>query len=255
MLYFGTSGFSYNDWVDNFYPRKLPRKDWLRYYASEFNTLELNSTYYAIPQIITLKKMIEKTGEGFLFCIKANQEMTHIRQDNQSIFTNFLQALQPFIDTNKLGCILAQFPYSFSYNRQNLDYIEQFRDLIKELPIVIEFRNAQWIQPDVLDFLRRHNLGFCCVDEPKLPQLLPPIAEITSDIAYIRFHGRNAAKWWKHEYAYERYDYTYSEEELSEWLHKIKMLNVQASKTFVFANNHWRGQAINTIRQLRLMVD
>jgi uncharacterized protein YecE (DUF72 family) len=119
----------------------------------------------------------------------------------------------------------------------------------------VEFRNAQWIKPEVFDWLRSQNLGFCCVDEPKLPQLMPPVAQVTSNIGYIRFHGRNAAKWWQHEYAYERYDYTYSVEELSEWLPKIREIASLSGITFVFANNHWQGQAINTIRQLRLMAD
>jgi uncharacterized protein YecE (DUF72 family) len=81
------------------------------------------------------------------------------------------------------------------------------------------------------------------------------VARVTSTIGYIRFHGRNAAKWWHHKQAYERYDYTYSHEELAEWLPKIRELESQSEKTFIFANNHWQGQAINTIRQLRLMVD
>ncbi len=255
MLYLGTSGFSYNDWVGTYYPPKMPRQEWLHYYAREFNALELNSTYYAIPPISIVKNIIARTGEGFLFSVKANQEMTHGRQNENAVFTAFLHMLHPFIDAGKLGCVLAQFPYSFSYNQENLDYIKLFRERTGELPVVIEFRNIQWIKPKVFDFLRCQNLGFCCVDEPKLPRLLPPIAEVTSNIAYVRFHGRNAAKWWQHEYAYERYDYTYSNEELTEWIPKIKQLDNKTEKTFVFANNHWRGQAVNTIRQLRLMMD
>ena len=80
-------------------------------------------------------------------------------------------------------------------------------------------------------------------------------AEVTSKIAYIRFHGRNKEKWWQHEHAYERYDYTYSPDELEEWIPKIRKLDQTAEKTFVFANNHWRGQAVSTIRQLRMMLD
>jgi uncharacterized protein YecE (DUF72 family) len=120
---------------------------------------------------------------------------------------------------------------------------------------VVEFRHAQWLKPEVFGWLRDRNIGFCCVDEPQLPNLLPPLAEVTSDIGYVRFHGRNAAKWWQREHAYERYDYAYSAEELKEWLPRINKLNSLTEKTFVFANNHWRGQAIGTIRQLRFMLD
>jgi uncharacterized protein YecE (DUF72 family) len=129
------------------------------------------------------------------------------------------------------------------------------RERLGELPVVVEFRNARWLTDDVFDLLRQLDFGFCCVDEPRLPNLLPPLAEKTSDVGYVRFHGRNSAKWWQHEHAYERYDYSYTPEELNEWLPKIRELDSATEKTFVFANNHWRGQAVNTIRQLRMMMD
>ena len=255
MLYSGTSGFSYADWVGNFYPRGMARHDWLSYYAREFNALELNSTYYAIPKVSILESMIRKTGEGFLFSIKANQEMTHSRKTDRDVFSAFVNMLKPFLDADKLGCVLAQFPFSFTANRSNFNYLQFFRESLKDLPLVMEFRNVQWLKPEVFDWLRKQNLGFCCVDEPQLPNLLPPVAEVTTDIAYIRFHGRNASKWWQHQHAYERYDYTYTIDELKEWLPKIKKLNNLAGKTFIFANNHWRGQSVSTIRQLRMMLD
>ena len=255
MIYLGTSGFSYNDWVGNFYPAGMPKREWLSYYAREFDTCEVNSTFYALPKPSSLNAMAEKTGEDFLFCFKANQEMTHHRDDNASIFKAFYQVLEPIITAGKLGCILAQFPYSFGFDRRNWDYLRLFKERSGELPLVIEFRNARWLRSEVFDWLRHCRLGFCCVDEPRLPNLLPPIAEATADIGYVRFHGRNSAKWWQHEQAYERYDYSYTPEELSEWLPKIQKLDSVAEKTFVFANNHWRGQAVSTIRQLRLMLD
>jgi len=255
MMYLGTSGFSYNDWVGNFYPAGMPKAEWLSYYACEFNTCEVNSTFYALPKPSNLKAMADKTDDGFLFCFKANQEMTHQRDDNVAIFKAFCQVLQPIINAGKLGCILAQFPYSFGFDRRNWDYLSLFKERLGELPVVIEFRNARWLRSEVFDWLREHELGFCCVDEPRLPNLLPPLAETTSNISYVRFHGRNSAKWWQHEQAYERYDYSYTPEELSEWLPKIQKLDSVAEKTFVFANNHWRGQAVSTIRQLRLMLD
>ncbi len=255
MMRFGTSGFSYKDWVGSFYPSGMPQREWLTYYAHEFDTCEVNSTFYALPKPSTLEAMAEKTGEGFLFAIKANQEMTHQREDNDPVFKAFCQMLVPVITAGKLGCILAQFPYSFRFNPRNRDYLGLFRERLGELPLVIEFRNAQWLRSEVFDWLRQLDLGFCCVDEPPLPNLLPPLAEATSKLGYIRFHGRNSAKWWQHEQAYQRYDYSYTPQELSEWLPRIRKLDSIAEKTFIFANNHWRGQAVSTIRQLRLMLD
>ena len=255
MLYLGTSGFSYDDWVGNFYPIGMPKKEWLTYYAREFNTCEVNSTYYSLLQLPSVKAMVEKTNDNFLFSIKAHQEMTHQRENNEAVFEAFCQMLEPIISAGKLGCVLAQFPYSFRPNRTNWDYLKLLRERLGKLPVVIEFRNAQWLRKEVFDWLRHLNLGFCCVDEPPLPNLLPPLAEVTSEIGYIRFHGRNSAKWWQHEHAYERYDYSYTPQELSEWLPKIRKLDSVAEKTFVFANNHWRGQSVSTIRQLRVMLD
>ena len=255
MVYLGTSGFSYDDWVGHFYPPGVPRREWLVYYAREFNTCEVNSTYYALPRPSNMKAMAEKTGEDFQFVIKANQDMTHKREDNAEVFQSFCRVLEPMIGAGKLGCVLAQFPYSFRPERQNWDYLRLFRDRVGELPVVVEFRNARWVNDELFDRLRQLDMGFCCVDEPHLPNLMPPVAEVTSGVGYVRFHGRNAAKWWRHEHAYERYDYTYSPEELSEWLPRIRKLDSAAERTFVFANNHWQAQAVNTIRQLRLLLD
>ncbi len=240
MVYFGTSGFSYNDWVEKFYPKGMPKREWLNYYSREFNTCEVNSTYYAIPSLATMKAMVEKTDQDFLFSIKANQQMTHQRNDNAAVFESFYQMLEPVTGAGKLGCVLAQFPYSFKPDRTNWDYLRLVRERLGDLPVVIEFRNAGWLDTGVFDWLRQLDLGFCCVDEPQLPNLLPPICEATSQTGYIRFHGRNAAKWWHHEHAYERYDYSYSDEELAEWLTAIRKLDGMTENTFIFANNHWQ---------------
>ena len=233
----------------------MPKKDWLLYYAREFIACEINATYYTLLKSAVMESMVSKTGDGFLFSVKANKQMTHERENNAEVFKVFREMLRPLIERGKMGCVLAQFPNSFRFNASNRDYVEGFREKMGDLPVVIEFRNAGWLREDVFSWLSRYELGFCCVDEPSLPNLLPSIAEVTSKIAYVRFHGRNKEKWWQHEHAYERYDYTYSPEELDEWIPKIHKLDQTAEKTFVFANNHWRGQAVSTIRQLRMMLD
>jgi uncharacterized protein YecE (DUF72 family) len=254
MICLGTSGFSYKDWVGVFYPAGMPQRDWLSYYSREFKTCEINSTYYALPSVATMRSMAAKTAEDFSFVIKAYQEITHLREDSTRICEAFRQTLEPMVSSGKLGCILAQFPYSFDFNKMNWEYLAKLRKDLAGLPLVIEFRNARWLKVEVFKWMREHDLGFCCVDEPQLPNLLPPLAEATSKIGYVRFHGRNKEKWWQHEQAYERYDYSYSPEELSEWVPKIKKLAETTEKTYIFANNHWRGQSISTIRQLQMML-
>ncbi len=254
MIHIGTSGYSYADWVGPVYPADLPKAGWLAFYAREFAACEVNFTYYRLPDAWTLAAMAAKTPDGFLFTIKASQELTHGREDNAEAFLRFVGALKPLIDQQKFGGVLAQFPFSFHPNAENLDYLRTFRERMAGLPVVIEFRNAGWLSPQTFSFLRENSLGFCCVDEPRLKGLIPPVAEATSQVAYVRFHGRNAQKWWQHEEAWERYDYRYSREELEEWVPKIKDLDATVEHTFVFANNHWQGQAVDTARQLRLLL-
>ncbi len=254
MLYVGTSGFSYADWVGPYYPEDLPKKDWLAFYAKEFNALEINFTYYRLPNARTLEGMAKKVPRGFLFTVKATQEMTHARDADAALFAQFRHALLPLIESKKFGAVLAQFPSSFRNTAASADYLRQFRERLADLPVVIELRHAEWLKDETFTLLRELAFGFCCVDEPRLKGLMPPIAEATADIAYVRFHGRNAKKWWQHAQAYERYDYTYSQEELFEWLPKIQKLQDAAPTTYLFANNHYRGQGIETARQLRLML-
>jgi uncharacterized protein YecE (DUF72 family) len=254
MIYIGTSGFSYDDWVGPYYPADLDKKDWLTFYAQEFKAPEVNFTYYRMPNARTLAGMARKVPSDFLFTVKATQEMTHTRDADAALFPQFIAALQPLIDQRKFGAVLAQFPSSFHNTRENVDYLKAFRAHWGDLPVVVEFRNAQWLAEEMFALLREQQLGFCCVDEPRLKGLLPPIAETTSKFAYVRFHGRNAEKWWQHDQAYERYDYTYGKAELEEWSPKIQKLDEVAETVFVFANNHYRGQGIDTARQLRLML-
>ncbi|HOG47298.1 MAG TPA: DUF72 domain-containing protein [Anaerolineae bacterium] len=255
MIYVGTSGYSYDDWVGPFYPPGLPKREWLPFYAREFAATEVNYTYYRLPVARTMAAMAEKTPPGFVFTVKASQELTHGREDPDAAFAAFRAGLVPLAEAGKLGCVLAQFPYSFHATGENRDYLRLFRERMDGLATVIEFRNRAWVQEATFDLLRELGLGYCCVDEPRLPGLIPPLAVATGPIAYVRFHGRNAKKWWQHENAYERYDYTYAEEELREWGPKIRALDAAAEATFVFANNHWQGQAVTTARQLRLLLD
>ncbi len=249
MIRLGTSGFSYDDWIGNVYPEDLPRWGWLGYYAKEFDTVELNVTYYRIPELKIVKGWIQKTPDDFLFTVKAHRSITHERKSPD--FENFCAAVQPLLAEGKLATILAQFPHSFHPNAGNLDYLETLREGLTDLPVVVEFRDNQWVSENTISKLKELQFGYCCVDEPQLPGLMPPVVESTSDIAYVRFHGRNAAKWWEHDHAWERYDYTYAEAELEDWAPRIKQLESLSPLTLVYANNHYRGQSVDTLRKLQ----
>ncbi|MDH7600614.1 MAG: DUF72 domain-containing protein [Armatimonadota bacterium] len=255
MIYIGTSGFSYDDWKGHFYPADLPKKDMLAYYSSRFNCVEINSTFYVIPSPRTFVSLDRRTPRDFHFTVKAHKDMTHAEAVDRTIFENFLQAVQPVRESGKLGCVLAQFPWSFRRSVENIDKLKSFRDMLADVPVVVEFRNSEWIKEDTFDLLRELDLGFCAVDEPKLKGLLPPVAEATSAIGYVRFHGRNAARWWQHEESHERYDYLYTEDELREWVPRIQLIASKTERTYVFFNNHFQGKSVRNAQMLARMLN
>lgn len=254
MIHIGTSGFSYEDWKGRFYPESVARRDMLAYYAGRFSAVEINSSYYAIPGAASFEAMHRKTPDGFRFAIKAHKEMTHVEKPESDVFDRFLGSIQPLSDAGKLGCVLAQFPWSFRQSAANVSRLRELRDRMGDVPTVVEFRNAEWVNDDTLSLLRELGLGFCSVDEPRLKGLMPPVAETTSDIGYVRFHGRNAARWWRHEEAYERYDYLYNEDELSEWVPRVEDIVTRARETYVFFNNHYQGKSAENARMFARML-
>ena len=137
----------------------------------------------------------------------------------------------------------------------NRQFLTRLREGLDGLPVVVEFRNSRWLEGDTtFDLLRSLEMGFCCVDEPRLKGLMPPVSVATTPVAYVRFHGRNAQKWWRHDHAWERYDYTYSQDELMDWVPRIQSLAEDSEVVYLYANNHWEGQSVGTARQLGLLL-
>lgn len=251
----GASGYSYPDWKGVFYPEKTSQALMLPYYASVFSLVELNFSYYRMPTAKTLASMEAATPDGFLFSIKTHRSMTHdfLRkpEEDRVNFQQFRAAIIPLVDSGKLGCVLAQFPWSFKHTEANLGYLSFLREELSALPVVVEFRNREWISKETFYLLHEMGFGYCCVDEPDLKGLLPPVALATSpQIGYVRFHGRNAAKWWKYNEPWERYNYLYSREELLEWIPKIRKLATKTERTFVLMNNCHAGHAVINARML-----
>lgn len=250
MIYVGTSGFKFADWRGPFYPAELPEKDWLTYYAERFNCLEINSTYYRLLPARTFFYMAQKAPEGFHFTVKAYGGLTHESGAGAPAdFAAFMDSLQPLLEADRFGCVLAQFPHRFHDTAEHRRYLVEFKQRFGDLPVVMEFRSREWAQPPVFDFLREHRIGYCAVDEPQFRNLVPPVAVATAPIGYVRFHGRNYDKWWGGDNK-TRYDYLYSEAELQEWAPKITQLDDQAERVYVFMNNCFGGQAATNALQL-----
>lgn len=256
MFFVGTSGFSYDDWVGPFYPEGLAKRNFLSYYSGEFNTVELNVSYYRIPDERFISSLSGKTPPDFIFFIKAYQGLTHKITDlTPSQLRQFIKALGPLKREGKLGGVLLQFPYSFHKTDRNVDHLCSLLDDLHEFCPVVEFRNREWLIDDILALLSEKDAGFCSVDQPALRGLLPSEAIVTSErVGYVRFHGRNRQKWWDHEEAWERYDYLYTENELREWAEKIQDMARKTSMTFLFFNNHRNAQAIMNARQMKRLL-
>jgi uncharacterized protein YecE (DUF72 family) len=253
MIQIGLSGYDYEDWRGFFYPENLPRKSWLSYYARHFKALELNFSYYRMPTAKQLASMVERTGGNVEFAIKAHRSMTHQRVASDMDFGAFGEAVDELRRASCLAAVLAQFPYSFRQCEENRRYIKGLADRLGS-PLVVEFRCADWAEDPIVDWLDAIGVGYACVDEPQIEGLMPPRAVAASGIGYVRFHGRNAAKWYEHDSAAERYDYRYKPSELDEWTGKIRILEKKVGKVLVFFNNHFQGKAVESAKVMEKLL-
>jgi uncharacterized protein YecE (DUF72 family) len=264
----------------------------LQYYASQFPIVEVDSSYYALPNEKTSGLWVNRTVERFLFDIKAFRLFTQhptphqalpkdIRQAlpmelkekanlylrdlpqelTDELWKRFEQALLPLDSSGKLGVVLFQFPPWFYPGNEQRDYIVACRERLPQYRLAVEFRHNSWVNEKnierTLAFLGDNDLPYVCVDEPQgFKSSVPPIVEATSDIALVRFHGRNRETWEKRGVtATERFNYLYSEEELKEWVPRIKELASKTRQLHVLFNNCYSDKAVVNSRQMKLMVD
>ncbi len=249
MIRVGTAGYSYKDWIGPFYPEGMKSSAMLEYYSLFFNFVEVNSTYYHMPGLKLFEGMNKKTPDDFRFAVKLFGGFTHERDCGREEADKFIYALSPVIESGKLSCILAQFPYSFHCNSENFDHLKRLREHFNGSELCIEFRNRGWIKSEVFDMLRREKMGFVCVDEPGIRGLIKNVMAVTSGTAYLRLHGRNAEKWYSGEGS-ERYDYLYSGSELLEWIGRLREMDEESGVTLVSFNNHPKGKAIENAKAL-----
>lgn len=269
MIRIGTSGYSFKDWVGTIYPANTKESDMLSFYEKElgFDAVEVNFTYYRLPPPRTIAAMTVKTSDGFEFVVRSHQDMTHniwtddtrrTIKDNSYVFKAFSDGLAPMQEAEKLGCILIQFPSFFFPNNQNREYILLCKERLSGYPLVVEFRNISWVKDDkttkqTLDFLERNELGFCVVDEPKLPRLMPLMPATTGQVGYLRLHGRNTN--WFNASREERYNYLYSPDELQEFVPVVQMFSRSKPKSYIFFNNCHFGSAAKNAKSFKEMLN
>ena len=260
----GTSGYDYPEWKGVFYPGEIKRADFLAYYATQFNALELNNTFYNMPTAERLFSFYERSEGKLQFSIKANQLLTHeVTPLWQNAAQDFKVAIKPLCEKDVLSAVLFQFSQSFHYTNENRIYLAKLIAEFDGYPVVIEFRHKEWIRNSVFEGLvqRKASVAFC--DMPNLKYL--PAAEVSDgqlmekspfigQIAYIRLHGRNAEAWYSDDSGNNssaRYDYEYSEEEISKFVPIIHTATKEGKKVQVFFNNHPRGNGAKNAKQLQ----
>lgn len=224
----------------------------LDYYKDHFDCVEINSTYYRIPHARIFYHLNNKTPDDFQFIVKAHKDFTHTRGEKTDSASEVLEAVKPIEEAGKLKGFLAQFPWSFKLNRQNLEYLKRHLHDFGDHNLFVEFRHSSWVRDEVFDMLTREGIGYCNVDEPQLNQMLKPDSRATISIGYVRFHGRNAGKWWGG--GGERYDYDYKDDELREWLEHLRKLKKKTDTVYLFFNNCHQGQAVKNAKLLKQML-
>lgn len=245
MIYVGTCGYAYKDWLGPFYPATTRQGEMLRYYANCFQAVEIDSSYYGVLQPATIARMNANSPPNFRFCFKAPQTVTHPPDVTVRVHDDakaFAESVMPIVEAGKFGCALIQFPNSFKAAESGEDYFRRVVEALRPLRLVAEFRNREWQTAHTHALLSDLDVGWCNVDMPHYESLMAPSSDATSAIGYVRFHGRNAAQWWTGDNT-TRYDYDYSTEELVPWTDRVADIDERVETTFAFFNNHARGNA------------
>ncbi len=236
----GVQGFSPKDWIGVFYPPGFAPKQFLPFYAQVFDTVEVNSTFYAIPSASTVKSWAVRTPPDFIFACKMPQEITHDKrllgaEEKLSIFLDHMRLLE-----HKLGPIVIQFPRSFT--RRYEENLRAFLPLLpKDMPFAIEFRSQSWDDDEVFDLLRQFDLAWCINDWEDLP----PVIQTTTDFAYLRLVG------FHRDFKYLGRVQRDRSEDLESWARTIQDLLRRVERIYVYVNNHYAGYAPATVQRLR----
>ena len=235
----GCSGWIYKSWARDFYPERCPQRRWLEHYATVFDTVEVNSTFYRLPARDAVAAWVERTPDDFVFTIKSSRYLTHMKRltDMGRGVERLWERLEPVLESPKMGPVLWQLPERFHRDDERLAFA------LDRLPPgqrhAFEFRHPSWFAPEVLELLRAHRVALVLAHHPERPwQAL----ELTTDFTIVRFHfgarGRRG---------------NYSQTELREWAARIADLRSEVD-VLAYFNNDWEAFAVrNGLRLKRLL--
>lgn len=237
-IHIGTSGWSYKHWKGTFYPADLKEKQWFAFYHTQFETVEINSSFYHLPQEKTFANWRASSPEHFVFVVKASRYITHLKKlhDTQESVDYFFRNVSALKE--KLGPILFQLPPGWPVN------VERFKEFLAYLPkdhrYVFEFRNHTWYSPAIKELLEEHNVAFCIYE---LDRHLSP-EWVTADFVYLRLHGPGG-----------KYQGSYPTTTLRAWAQKCLDWREQGKDVFVYFDNDQHGYAAFNALEIRKEVE
>ncbi len=241
-LRIGCSGWNYAHWRNGvFYPPRCPQRNWLRFYARQFGTVELNTTFYRLPQRSSVERWVDETPNGFTFAVKVSRYLTHVKRlsDLPEHLALLYDRIDPLLHSPKLGPLLWQLPPTF-----RLD-VDRLATALEQLPRgqrhAFEFRHPSWFCDETYVLLREHGVALVIADRPQVNEF--QTHELTADFTFVRFHsgtrGRNG---------------NYSHAELQEWRDRLEGW-AREGDVYAYFNNDWEGYAIENARYLQGLLE
>ena len=238
----GCSGWNYADWRGRVYPKGCPSSRWLEHYATLFDTVEVNSTFYRLARRDAVARWVEQVPDGFVFAVKGSRYLTHMKRltEMPQGVARFYERIEPLVQTPKMGPVLWQLPGNFQRDDERL---ASAIDALKSSPPTrhtFEFRHESWFTDDVYALLRERNVALAIGDDPRRPFQTDVV---TADFSFVRYH-----------YGHRGHNGNYSQSELDEQLPRLRALARQAD-LFVYFNNDWCGYAVKNAQGVLRRLD
>jgi uncharacterized protein YecE (DUF72 family) len=256
-ILYGPAGWSYPDWKGIVYPGGMKEHP-LNFLERWFDMVEINTTFYHIPAL----KMVEQwcltpKRPEFCFILKLGRNLTHGRTDvTKKEKDEFREVFRLVRFYERLGGVLVQFPWSFVNIGQNNDYLFRLLGEYSEFPLIVELRHSSWLKRGFFEEIHRRGVAYCNIDQPAAANSVGLTDYVTSEIGYLRLHGRNAEAWFDRNTGRDRrYDYLYDAGEVREIGSVVERISKKGKKVFVVGNNHYKGQAVVNLLQIRSAVE
>jgi uncharacterized protein YecE (DUF72 family) len=248
QVWVGTSGYSYPDWVGSFYPERTAPRRMLSYYCRRFPLVELNFTFYRLPTPSMLARLADQTPAGFQFLVKMPRSLSH--DETSGDLEAFRDAVNELKQRGQLLGLLCQLPQAAHDEARHRNWIEKLASEFAGYGLAVEFRHRSWNHPETLPWLAEKKLVPVSVDVPDLPGLFPTGLLEAGPLLYVRFHSRNAAKWYLKDKDKQRYDYHYSDDDLAEWIEALSR-SPHAERALLLFNNCYRSQAAQNAERIK----